>query len=38
MFESNELAVPAQVEQVKKKFVGLGYQITQAGYDTILEI
>jgi hypothetical protein len=38
MFESNELAVPAQVEQVKKKFVGLGYQITQAGYDTIVEI
>lgn len=38
MFESNELAVPAQVEQVKNKFIGLGYRVTQAGYDTILEI
>lgn len=38
MFESNELAMPAQVEQVKKKFVGLGYRVTHAGYDTILEI
>jgi hypothetical protein len=38
MFESNELAVPAQIEQVKKKFVALGYRITLAGYDTIVEI
>lgn len=38
LFESNELAVPAQVEQVKKKFIDLGYRVTQAGYDTILEI
>ena len=38
MFESNELAVPAQVEQVKRKFIALGYRVAQAGYDTILEI
>lgn len=38
LFESNELAVPAQVEQVKKKFISLGYRVTQTGYDTILEI
>lgn len=38
LFESNELAVPAQVEQVKKKFISLGYRVTQAAYDTILEI
>lgn len=38
MFESNELAVPAQVEQVKKKFINLGYHVSHAGYDTILEI
>ena len=38
LFESNELAVPAQVEQVKKKFIDLGYRVTHAGYDTILEI
>ena len=38
LFESNELAVPAQVTQVKKKFIDLGYHVTQAGYDTILEI
>jgi len=38
MFESNELAVPAQVEQVKNKFVALGYRVTHAGYDTIVEI
>jgi hypothetical protein len=38
MFESNELAVPAQVEQVKTRFIALGYRVTQAGYDTIVEI
>jgi hypothetical protein len=38
MFESNELAVPAHVEQVKKKFISLGYRVTQASYDTILEL
>ena len=38
LFESNELAVPAQVELVKAKFSTLGYRITQTGYDTILEI
>jgi hypothetical protein len=38
LFESNELAVPAQVEQVKRKFISLGYRVTQTGYDTILEI
>jgi len=38
LFESNELAVPAQVELVKTKFIKLGYRVTYAGYDTILEI
>ena len=38
LFESNELAVTAQVESVKKKFINLGYRVTHAGYDTILEI
>lgn len=38
LFESNELAVPVQVELVKHKFVSIGYTVTQAGYDTILEI
>lgn len=38
LFESNELAVPAQVDLVKAKFIKLGYRVTQAGYDTILEI
>lgn len=38
LFESNELSVPVQVELVKNKFIGLGYRVTQAGYDTILEI
>jgi FkbM family methyltransferase len=37
LFESNELAVPAEVELVKNTFVKLGYNITQAGYDTVLE-
>jgi hypothetical protein len=38
LFESNELAVPAQVELVKTKFIKLGYRVTQSGYDTILEL
>lgn len=38
LFESNELAIPAQVELVKSKFISLGYRVTQASYDTILEI
>jgi hypothetical protein len=38
LFESNELAAPAQVELVKAKFSTLGYRVTHAGYDTILEI
>lgn len=38
LFESNELSVPVQVELVKNKFVGIGYTVTQSGYDTILEI
>jgi FkbM family methyltransferase len=38
MFESNELSVPAQVELVKRRFMDLGYRVTQAGYDTVLEI
>lgn len=38
LFESNELAVPAQVELVKQKFINLGYRVTQEALDTILEI
>jgi hypothetical protein len=38
LFESNELSVPVQVELVKNKFIGIGYRVTQAGLDTILEI
>ena len=38
LFETNELAVPAQVEQVKKTFIELGYRVAHAGYDTILEL
>lgn len=37
LFESNELAVPAEVEQTKFNFVVMGYQVVQSGYDTILE-
>ena len=38
MFESNELAVPAQIEQVKQAFIELGYRVTATGHETILEI
>jgi hypothetical protein len=38
LFESNELSLPAQVEQIKKTFIDLGYRVTHAGYDTILEL
>ncbi len=37
LFESNELAVPAEVEQTKFNFVVMGYRVVQSGYDTILE-
>jgi hypothetical protein len=37
LFESNELAVPAEVEQTKFNFVVMGYQVVQTGYDTVLE-
>lgn len=37
LFESNELAVPTDVEIVKIRFVELGYKIVQEDYDTILE-
>lgn len=37
LFESNELSNHDQVEQVKQKFTSLGYQVTLASSDTILE-
>ena len=37
LFESNELAVPTEVEQTKFNFVVMGYQVVQSGYDTVLE-
>ena len=37
LFESNELAIPDEVETVKTLFVELGYYIVRAGYDTVLE-
>jgi hypothetical protein len=37
LFESNELADQEQVEQVKAKFITLGYCVTKSGYDTVLE-
>ena len=37
LFESNELADPAQVEMIKAEFISLGYCVTKSGYDTVLE-
>jgi len=37
LFESNELADPAQVEMVKAEFISLGYCVAKSGYDTVLE-
>jgi hypothetical protein len=38
LFESNELAAPAQVELVKTLFVSVGYCVVRSDYDTVLEI
>lgn len=38
LFESNELASPAQVQLVIARFVGLGYNLVRSDYDTVLEI
>jgi hypothetical protein len=38
LFESNELAAPAQVELVKTLFVNVGYHVVRSDYDTVLEI
>ena len=38
LFESNELASPAQVQLVISRFVGLGYNLVRSDYDTVLEI
>ena len=38
LFESNELASPAQVELVKTLFVNLGYCLVRSDYDTVLEL
>jgi hypothetical protein len=38
LFESNELAAPAQVELVKTLFVNVGYYVVRSDYDTVLEI
>ena len=37
LFESNNLSIPEEVELVKSRFMGIGYTVVQAGYDTILE-
>jgi hypothetical protein len=38
LFESNELAAPAQVELVKTLFVNSGYRLVRSDYDTVLEL
>lgn len=38
LFESNELASPAQVQLVISKFQQLGYSLIRSDYDTVLEI
>jgi hypothetical protein len=38
LFESNELARPAQVRLVIDRFVELGYRLIRSDYDTVLEI
>jgi hypothetical protein len=38
LFESNELASPAQVQLVITKFQQLGYGVIRSDYDTVLEI
>ena len=38
LFESNELASPAQIELVKTLFVNSGYRVVRSDYDTVLEI
>jgi len=38
LFESNELAAPAQVQLVISKFIELGYRLVKSGGDTVLEI
>ena len=38
LFESNELAAPAQVELVKTLFVNVGYRVVRSDYDTVLEL
>jgi FkbM family methyltransferase len=37
LFESNELSLAVNVELVKQKYITLGYSVTSAGYDSILE-
>ena len=38
IFESNELALPAQVELVITLFVNMGYSLIRSDYDTVLEL
>jgi hypothetical protein len=38
LFESNELALPAQVELVNTLFVNSGYSLIRSDYDTVLEL
>jgi len=38
LFESNELASPALVDLVKRKYAELGYRVVRSDYDTVLEI
>jgi hypothetical protein len=38
LFESNDLARPAQVELVNTSFVNSGYTLIRSDYDTVLEI
>lgn len=38
LFESNELAIPAQVELVKTRFASLNYSVVKSDYDTVLEL
>jgi len=38
IFESNELADPAQVTNVISQYIMLGYSLTISDYDTVLEI
>lgn len=38
IFESNELSAATKIQAVKDRYTSLGYRVSQAGTDTVLEI